>query len=149
MSRFLLEVPKKFQQPLDDRSGPPGAVPDVDLFAEQHAVRATVRKNTYTGKTYNSLENIAQFFQERGLQPPPPKTKRPAPVLRQTPAAKPPARRPKGKFRTGVMVEHPRYGRGMVLRREGDGEDAKLTVNFPSHGLKKMVVKYAGLKVTE
>ena len=48
-----------------------------------------------------------------------------------------------------MTVEHPRYGRGMVLRREGDGERAKLTVNFPGHGLKKLVVKYAGLKVTE
>ena len=44
------------------------------------------------------------------------------------------------------LVEHPKYGTGTVVRREGDGEDAKITVNFPRYGLKKLVEKYAGLK---
>ena len=52
-------------------------------------------------------------------------------------------------IRAGSMIEHPRYGRGMVLRREGEGEDAKLTVSFPGHGLKKLIAKYAGLKLEE
>jgi len=33
------------------------------------------------------------------------------------------------------------------LKREGDGEDAKLTVSFPGYGLKLLVEKYAGIKV--
>ena len=40
-----------------------------------------------------------------------------------------------------AMIRHPKYGRGTVLRREGDGEDAKLTVSFPGYGLKKLVRK--------
>jgi DNA helicase-2/ATP-dependent DNA helicase PcrA len=44
------------------------------------------------------------------------------------------------------MIRHPKYGRGPVLRREGDGEDAKLTVSFPGYGLKKLVEKYAGIQ---
>ncbi len=51
--------------------------------------------------------------------------------------------------RSGATVHHPKYGRGVVLRREGDGEDAKLTISFPGHGLKKIVEKYAGIKVEE
>ena len=47
------------------------------------------------------------------------------------------------------MVTHPVYGRGTVVRREGEGEDAKLTVMFPGYGLKKLVQKYAGLKTDE
>ena len=39
-----------------------------------------------------------------------------------------------------------KYGTGTVVRREGDGDDAKITVNFPRFGLKKLVEKYAGLK---
>jgi DNA helicase-2/ATP-dependent DNA helicase PcrA len=42
-------------------------------------------------------------------------------------------------------VSHPKYGRGIVLRKEGDGDDAKLTVSFPGHGLKKLLAKFAGL----
>jgi DNA helicase-2/ATP-dependent DNA helicase PcrA len=55
----------------------------------------------------------------------------------------PPAAR-KGP-RTGMTVSHPKYGTGTVVRREGEGDDAKITVNFPGHGLKKLVEKYAGL----
>jgi DNA helicase-2/ATP-dependent DNA helicase PcrA len=49
-------------------------------------------------------------------------------------------------FRAGATIRHPKYGRGTVLRREGDGEDAKLTVSFPGYGLKKLVEKYAGIQ---
>jgi DNA helicase-2/ATP-dependent DNA helicase PcrA len=49
----------------------------------------------------------------------------------------------------GAVIKHPVYGRGTVLRREGDGEDAKLTISFPGHGLKKIVEKYAGIKIDE
>jgi DNA helicase-2/ATP-dependent DNA helicase PcrA len=153
MSRFLFEVPAQYVRRLDGRQEPAASASQVDLFAEQHQVRETVKRNTYTGKTYNSIENIAQFFQERGGQPPPVSkpaapVQRKAPVAKSTSAAKARAgKRPKERLRAGVTVEHARYGRGMVLRKEGDGEDAKLTVNFPGHGLKKLVAKYAGLKV--
>jgi DNA helicase-2/ATP-dependent DNA helicase PcrA len=46
-------------------------------------------------------------------------------------------------------VAHPKYGKGLVLRKEGDGDDAKITVSFPGHGLKKLVAKYASLKVLD
>jgi DNA helicase-2/ATP-dependent DNA helicase PcrA len=48
-----------------------------------------------------------------------------------------------------MVVQHPKYGRGTVLKREGDGEDAKLTVSFPGYGLKLLVEKYAGIKVDQ
>ena len=35
---------------------------------------------------------------------------------------------------------------GDADHREGDGDDAKITVNFPRFGLKKLIEKYAGLK---
>jgi DNA helicase II / ATP-dependent DNA helicase PcrA len=41
---------------------------------------------------------------------------------------------------------HPKYGTGTVVRREGEGDDAKLTIQFQNYGLKKLVEKYAGLK---
>ncbi|MCL4783099.1 MAG: UvrD-helicase domain-containing protein [Bryobacterales bacterium] len=53
------------------------------------------------------------------------------------------------RFRTGSSVVHPRYGRGTIVRREGEGENAKITISFPGHGLKKLVEKFAGLKVAK
>ena len=68
---------------------------------------------------------------------------RPPQPAKPLPPAPPPVRR---GARPGTVVDHPKYGTGTVVRREGDGDDAKITVNFPRFGLKKLVEKYAGLK---
>jgi DNA helicase-2/ATP-dependent DNA helicase PcrA len=52
-------------------------------------------------------------------------------------------------LRSGSVIRHPKFGRGTILRREGEGEDAKLTISFPGYGLKKIVEKYAGIIVNE
>jgi DNA helicase-2/ATP-dependent DNA helicase PcrA len=49
-------------------------------------------------------------------------------------------------FVPGSYVMHAKYGRGLVLRREGVGDSMKLTVTFPGYGQKKLVQKYAGLE---
>jgi DNA helicase-2/ATP-dependent DNA helicase PcrA len=46
----------------------------------------------------------------------------------------------------GARVRHPKYGEGIIFAREGEGEDAKLTVQFSSHGMKKLVEKFAQLE---
>ena len=55
---------------------------------------------------------------------------------------------PKGAvgFKSGQRVKHPKYGEGVVFRREGDGEDAKITVQFTRFGVKKLVEKFAQLE---
>jgi DNA helicase-2/ATP-dependent DNA helicase PcrA len=50
------------------------------------------------------------------------------------------------EFVPGSYVKHTKYGRGLVLRREGVGDSLKLTVTFPGYGQKKLVQKYAGLE---
>jgi DNA helicase-2/ATP-dependent DNA helicase PcrA len=50
-------------------------------------------------------------------------------------------------MRPGVRVRHPLFGVGTVLRREGDGDDLKVTVSFPGVGAKKLVARFAGLVV--
>jgi DNA helicase-2/ATP-dependent DNA helicase PcrA len=148
-SRFLKEVPAG----LTEKLGRGMDVPQVDLFSEQYQVRETVKKNLYTGKTVNSVDNISQFFAEKGIQPKAPVVAAPlAPPVKAVAAA--PAAAPyrpgmqtrKKPFGAGAMIRHPKYGRGQILKREGDGEDAKLTVSFPGYGLKKLIEKYAGIK---
>ena len=246
-SRFLKEVPENLVISLgvedNDTAG------QIDLTSERYQVRQDARKNLYTGKTYNSVENVQQFFKDRGVntplrptsqprsRPAPPVPPRPpvaptnrpaagpalgddermpwddvpaiqqnrpaAPVAPTRPAAQPPVRqtvpvaatlrpatprpaspiqgglfgamssppappaaRPaqlippvkarselpkvppasKSPSRTGTVVEHPKYGTGTIVRREGEGDDAKVVVSFQRHGLKKLVEKYAGLR---
>ena len=140
-SRFLREVPAQLIETL----GKQKAVAQVDLYAEQHEVRETVKRNMYTGKTYNSLENISQFFEQRGLPPPPKAAAAPQQAPRPAPVAHPPS--PKKKTVVGTTLNHSKYGRGTVLRQEGEGDDLKVTVSFPGYGLKKLIAKFAGLKV--
>jgi len=106
---------------------------DEDQSAAWQRERAERAKPTYSGKSYNSIDNIAEFFASRGKKFSLPKT-----VVEE----------PKGKkgFRPGQKVRHPKYGEGTVYQREGDGEDAKITVQFPRFGLKKLVEKYAQLE---
>jgi DNA helicase-2/ATP-dependent DNA helicase PcrA len=84
-------------------------------------------------ESYNSIDNIAEFFASRGKKFKVPKM---------------PSEEPKGRrgFRPGQKVKHPKYGEGTVYQREGDGEDAKITVQFPRFGLKKLVERYAQLE---
>ena len=50
------------------------------------------------------------------------------------------------KFRAGQSVRHEKFGYGTVLRVEGAGEDAKLTVSFPGRGATRLLAKFAGLE---
>ena len=137
-SRFLKEVPSALVQNVSRRAGglPRGA---VDLHAEQHYVREAVQRNLYTGKTANSAQNIRQFF---GGQP----ATAPAPV-RPVSKPAPQGMAPKKRSALGSTIQHVKYGRGTIVRLEGSGDDAKVTVSFPGHGLVKLVAKYAGIKI--
>src|SRR5258707_15254910 len=88
-SRFLGELPSNLVISLgvDDSDD----VAQVDLSADRYQVRQDARKNLYTGKTYNSVENVQQFFKDRGVSTPLRPTSQPtrSPLSRPVP---PPAR---------------------------------------------------------
>ncbi len=88
------------------------------------------------GEKANSVDNIARFFSGRGGVPG--KAARPKLDIPQPTGAR--------GFRSGQRVRHPKYGEGVVFRREGDGEDAKITVQFSGFGVKKLVEKFAQLE---
>ena len=154
-SRFLKEIPRDVLREASVHSSPTWDAIDgygVDLQVEQHQVRETVQRRLYDGPAYNSVENLSGFFSERNL-PVPDNLERPP---RAQPGAAPARRKPAGGptrralhstgYRLGDKVRHRKYGVGTVMKFEGDGEDTKLTVYFRSAGLKKLVVKYAGLQ---
>jgi DNA helicase-2/ATP-dependent DNA helicase PcrA len=152
-SRFLEEIPAELVEELgvsrrrasarmEGRQAGVPASHEQSHYAyedEDQSVSWAGRQNrrgpgaSYSGKAYNSIENIAEFFASRGKKFSLPKL---------------PMEEPKGKkgFRPGQKVRHPKYGEGTVYQREGDGEEAKITVQFPRFGLKKLVEKYAQLE---
>jgi DNA helicase-2/ATP-dependent DNA helicase PcrA len=49
-------------------------------------------------------------------------------------------------LKKGERVRHGKYGEGTIVMREGEGDEAKLTVLFRQHGLKKLMEKFANLQ---
>jgi DNA helicase-2/ATP-dependent DNA helicase PcrA len=86
------------------------------------------------GQEPDSIENIASFFGGRGGG------SASRPKLDVPEASSAPG------LKKGSRVQHGKYGEGIVILREGDGEDAKLTVHFAQHGVKKLMEKFAQLK---
>ncbi|MFM9903808.1 MAG: ATP-dependent helicase [Pyrinomonadaceae bacterium] len=115
-------------------------------------------RNIYAGKTYNSSEAIAEFFKNKSGKPSAVGSPRPAEEtpkvsgydkLRAAASDRSKIQDPKSKIEelvAGSHVRHEKYGRGLILRREGSGDNAKLTVSFPGFGQKKLIEKYANLQ---
>ncbi len=49
----------------------------------------------------------------------------------------------------GMKIEHQRFGRGMVLKIEGTGENTKATVEFVHSGTKQLLLKFAKFTVVD
>jgi DNA helicase-2/ATP-dependent DNA helicase PcrA len=166
-SRFLEEVPSKL---IEDMSPPSygnaystaypqrnrrPAGSDDDFGSERHYSYEDESQDTSSSaKSYASqrfgqrspsggsgpLDNTAAFFGKGGALSKGPLNFKGRPGM-DIPA--PTGRTGLGK---GARVRHPKYGEGIIFAREGDGEDAKLTVQFSSHGMKKLVEKFAQLE---
>ncbi|MGA9587891.1 MAG: UvrD-helicase domain-containing protein [Terracidiphilus sp.] len=89
----------------------------------------------------NSIDNIAHFFGGRGVKPG--SFVRPASSRPKMDIAEPTGA---AGLKKGQRVRHSKYGEGQVVMREGDGDEAKLTVLFSRHGMKKLMEKFANLE---
>jgi DNA helicase-2/ATP-dependent DNA helicase PcrA len=160
-SQFLNEMPLELIEDLSlGKSWLSFARGSSAIEYEQGEYRKEKKK--YAGKTYDSVDSIAEFFKQRaaqlgntggGFQSSKEQRERDnTAVVRQnaariknpTPDTQHPT--PSSEFVPGSYVKHAKYGRGLVLRREGVGESLKLTVTFPGYGQKKLIEKYAGLE---
>src|SRR5205085_7454031 len=156
-SQFLNEMPLELMEDLS--RGPSWlsfarSSARTESLQAARALRGEAREERrYTGKTYDSVDSIAEFFRQRcrqldpragQVQPPQPTIKRRAEQSAAPSSSSAPSS--SAGFVPGTYVRHPKYGRGLVLRREGTGDAAKLTVSFPGFGQKQLIEKYAGLE---
>ena len=51
-----------------------------------------------------------------------------------------------GGFRVGQSVQHPKFGSGVIVDAEGQGNDARVQVNFGRQGVKWLAVAVAKLQ---
>jgi DNA helicase-2/ATP-dependent DNA helicase PcrA len=109
--------------------------------------------SNYSGKTYNSVDSVNDFFKRRineaGAREQNPAGNRPLSSGSQQQSGKASdvaGSQSSGGYRVGARVRHAKYGQGMVIKVEGAGDEAKLTVSFPGYGQKKFVAKFAALE---
>jgi DNA helicase-2/ATP-dependent DNA helicase PcrA len=105
---------------------------------------STSQESSSKGKSpEGSIDNIARFFGGKAGHGKPGSLPRPA---GSAPAMDLPASSGAVNLKKGQHVRHAKYGEGTILLREGDGEAAKLTILFNSHGVKKLMEKFANLR---
>ncbi len=89
----------------------------------------------------NSIDNIARFFGGGAIKPG---------SFARSGSARPKMDIPEptgaSGLKKGQRVRHSKYGEGQIVMREGDGDEAKLTVLFSRHGMKKLMEKFANLE---
>jgi DNA helicase II / ATP-dependent DNA helicase PcrA len=123
------EVERHYRYEDEDQSGERAPARSAGSSGRNH-------RSEYSGKSSapgQSKDNIASFFAARGQKVSRPKLEVEAPTG-------------KTGLKQGSRVRHPKYGEGTVFRREGEGDDAKITVQFQQHGVKKLVEKFAQLE---
>jgi DNA helicase II / ATP-dependent DNA helicase PcrA len=158
-SRFLEEVPGRLIESLGGRS-PAWSTP---AYSARYGVdRDRSQRREFEGRHYNyedesqetqrlsataspkgkgaerSIDNIARFFGGKPGALARPAYSRPKMEIPESSGA--------AGLKKGQRVRHAKYGEGTVLTREGEGEDAKLTVAFVQHGVKKLMEKFANLE---
>lgn len=133
-SRFIEEIEDKFLDymiPQDDYKYKP--LIDTDIFGEV---------------------DKSKFRQTKPVKGTPPPSHKPTDeqlrkLRKLKPASVPTAREagPAIKLEEGNEVEHMRFGKGKVLKIEGVGQDKKAEIDFEKGGIKKLLLRFAKLKM--
>lgn len=134
-SRFIEEIDQKYLEfmiPQDDYKYKP--LIDTDIFGEvdKSKFRQTKPKSGTPPPSHKPTDD--QLRKLRKLRP----ATTPEAVTDNGPAL---------KLESGNEVEHMRFGKGKVLSIDGVGQDKKAEINFENGGIKKLLLKFAKLKV--
>ena len=117
-SRFLREIPAELLERLGSES-------------------LVSKPRTSWDNAVKSPRDVDRFLRERGH------TARPSRASAGLSFSAPRPRR--GRWKLGTQVRHAKYGLGVVVDCEGEGDETKLSVSFPGYGIKKLVEKFASL----
>ncbi len=134
-SRFIEEIDDKFLDhmvPQDDYKYKP--LVDTDIFGEVDKSKFRQQKPVNGTPPPSHKPTDEQLRKLRKLRP---ATTEPS-ATNSVPSV---------QLSAGDEVEHMRFGKGKVLGIEGAGQDKKAEINFENGGIKKLLLKFAKLKV--
>ena len=133
-SRFIEEIDEVYldiQTPMESYRYKP--LVDSDIFGDVDKSKLRLKKPVSGSPPQAHKPTEAQLRKLRKLKPDS-ITTRSTPDLAE-------------KLQQGTRVEHSRFGKGQVLKMEGVGQDQKAEINFENGGIKKLLLRFAKLKV--
>jgi len=133
-SRFIEEVDEQYMDymiPQDDYKYKP--LIDTDIFGDdidKSKLRQTKPKKGTPPPAHKPSES--QLRKLRKLKPASPEPEKATNAI---------------KLEAGNVVEHMRFGKGKVLAIDGVGQDKKAEIDFENGGIKKLLLRFAKLKL--
>ncbi|MAW93795.1 MULTISPECIES: ATP-dependent helicase [unclassified Leeuwenhoekiella] len=135
-SRFIEEIDEQFldiQTPLDTYRYKP--MIDSDIFGEPDKSKLRLKKPV-SGKPPTVGKPTEEQLQKlRKLRP------QSSPSIQTDDL--------NDNLKIGMRVEHSRFGQGEVLSIEGIGQDQKAEIRFQTGGIKKLLLRFAKLKILD
>ena len=134
-SRFIEEIDEAYMDymiPQDDYKYKP--LMDLDIFGDVDKSKLRQSKPKSGTPPPAHKPNEEQLRKLRKLKPT--TTNYPTASIKDT-----------VKLEAGNKVEHIRFGKGEVLNIEGIGQDKKAEINFENGGVKKLLLRFAKLKL--
>ena len=135
-SRFIEEIDEQcldIQTPMDTYRYKP--MIDSDIFGEPDKSKLRLKKPVSGTPPTMGKPSEEQLRKLRKLRP--------------QAASAPQTDELNGKLQKGMHVEHSRFGRGQVLNLEGAGQDQKAEIQFQTGGIKKLLLRFAKLKILD
>ncbi|PHQ29157.1 ATP-dependent helicase [Leeuwenhoekiella nanhaiensis] len=135
-SRFIEEIDEKFldiQTPLDTYRYKP--MIDSDIFGEPDKSKLRLKKPVGGTPPTVGKPTEEQLQKLRKLRP------QSTPSIRTDDL--------NDNLSKGMRVEHSRFGQGEVLSIEGIGQDQKAEIRFQTGGIKKLLLRFAKLKILD
>ena len=137
-SRFIEEIDESFldiQTPMESYRYKP--LVDTDIFGEPDKSKLRLKKPIAGSAPTVGKPSADQLQKLRKLRPQGSST----PPLQTDDL--------NGNLKAGSRVEHNRFGHGEVLGIEGIGQDQKAEIRFQTGGIKKLLLRFAKLKILE
>lgn len=133
-SRFIEEIDEKYKEyltPIEEYRFKP--LVDRDIFGEVDKSKLRLKKPVMGTPPSSNKPSEEQLRKLRKLRP-----------VSDNSSSN--AQGDQG-LQVGMQVEHMRFGLGKILRIEGVGQDRKAEINFHSGGIKKLLLRFAKLKI--
>lgn len=150
---FLSYAKSRFRFGKMEFSNPSRFLSDIDT-CYLHLPQTQLFGSGRETESYKKPSGMDSGFPSRGRTPVPAPSFSPpegrfrklssaSPASSQTPAAAGSRNATSVLLEPGNQVEHERFGRGEVLRMEGEGENAKATIRFQNSGEKQLLLRFA------